>query len=193
MRPPLVPPRLDRIRLPLRTRRLYLRPPAWADLPALVPLVGDRRVARPTTIPHPYSRRDGEEFVRSSRQRRRRGSDLALLIFDRTDGRLVGGTGFHQIDWADLRFELGYWVAPSEWGKGIATEAAHAVCRTAFQTFRLHRANAWVYAFNPRSAHVLRKIGFRPEGRAREHHRDGRSWVDVLRFGLLANELRPPP
>jgi RimJ/RimL family protein N-acetyltransferase len=118
---------------------------------------------------------------------------MALLIFRRKDGRLVGGTGFHSIDWTDRRFELGYWVAPTEWGKGIATEAAYAVCREAFRTLRLHRAHANVYAFNPRSAHVLRKLGFRLEGRAREHHRDGRVWVDVLRFGLLEKELRPPP
>lgn len=150
-------------------------------------------MARPTRIPHPYTRADGEEFVRFQAVRRRRGSDLALLVFDRADGRLVGGTGLHAIDWADRRFELGYWVAPSEWGRGIATEAAHAVCRTAFRTLRLHRIQANVYAFNARSARVLKKLGFRFEGRARRFHRDGRRWVDELRFGLLAGELRRPP
>ncbi len=193
MRAPPVQSRLNRIVLPVRTRRLLLRPPRRADLRVLVPLVGDWRVARPTTIPHPYSKKDGEEFVRSVHRKRRKGTDLTLLIFERAEGRLVGGTGLHRIDWADRRFELGYWVAPSEWGKGIAAEAAYAVCRAAFETLRLHRAYATVYAFNPRSARVLRKIGFRLEGRDREHHRDGRKWVDVLRFGLLAGELRPPP
>jgi RimJ/RimL family protein N-acetyltransferase len=149
-------------------------------------------VARPTTIPHPYSTKDGEAFVEACHRNRRAGSNLALLVFDRLDRRLVGGTGFHSIDWTDRRFELGYWVAPAEWGKGIAPEAAYAVCRLAFTTLRMHRIHANVYAFNPRSARVLRKLGFRLEGRAREHHRDGGRWVDVLRFGLLAAELRPP-
>jgi RimJ/RimL family protein N-acetyltransferase len=184
---------LDRVRLPIRTPRLLLRPPRPSDLLALVPLVGDWRVARPTHIPHPYTRSDGAEFVRTNERNRRSGSALALVILDRKEGRLVGGTGFHRIDWAEGHFELGYWVAPSEWGKGIASEAGYAVCREAFRTLRLHRAHAGVYAFNPRSARVLRKLGFRFEGRAREHHRDGRTWVDVLRFGLLAGELRPPP
>jgi RimJ/RimL family protein N-acetyltransferase len=117
---------------------------------------------------------------------------MALLIFDRSDGRLLGGTGFHTINWADREFELGYWIAPSEWGKGIAAEAAYAVCREAFRTLRLHRAHAGVYEFNLRSSKVLRRIGFRLEGRDRLRHRDGRKWVDVLRFGLLAGELRAP-
>jgi [ribosomal protein S5]-alanine N-acetyltransferase len=183
---------LDRIELPIRTPRLLLRPPRLSDVPALVPLVGDWRVARPTTIPHPYSKEEGEQFVRASARKRRRGTDMALLVTDRMDGRLIGGTGFHQIDWTDRRFELGYWVAPSEWGKGFAPEAAFAVCREAFRTLRMHRIHANVYAFNARSARVLLNLGFRIEGRAREHHRDGRSWVDVLRFGLLSGELRRP-
>lgn len=117
---------------------------------------------------------------------------MALLIFDRQDHRLLGGTGFHSINWRDRRFELGYWVAPSEWGKGIATEAAHAVCQEAFRALRMHRVHACVLSFNPRSVRVLRKLGFHLEGRERQHQRDGRGWADMLRFGLLAGELRTP-
>lgn len=192
MRPVAARSRLAQIRLPIRTARLILRPPRRADVSALVPLVADWRVARATTIPHPYRRSDGEEFVRNQHRQRRRGSAMALLIFDRRTHRLLGGTGFHAIDWRDRRFELGYWVARSEWGKGIATEAAYAVCLEGFRTLQMHRVHAAVVAFNSKSAHVLRKLGFRLEGRERGQHRDGRRWVDMLRFGLLAGELRRP-
>lgn len=192
MRPPAGRPLLDRIRLPILTRRLLLRPPTRADVPSLVPLVGDWRVARPTRIPHPYGLQDGYAFVRSTARNRRRGTGLALLILDREDGQILGGTGFHGVDWADRRFELGYWIAPREWGKGIAAEAAYAVCREGFRTLRMHRVEARVYAFNPRSARVLQKVGFRLEGRLRQLHREGRGWADELVFGLLADELRQP-
>jgi [ribosomal protein S5]-alanine N-acetyltransferase len=187
------PALLRRIRLPIQTPRLLLRPPRRSDVPALVPLVADWRVARTTTIPHPHTRRDGYAFIRRTERERRKGTNLALSIRDKTDGRLLGGTGFHQIDWAERRFELGYWVAPPEWGKGIATEAAYAVCREGFRTLRMHRVEAKVFAFNPGSARVLRKVGFRLEARLRKKHRDVTGWVDVLQFGLLADELRPPP
>jgi RimJ/RimL family protein N-acetyltransferase len=192
MRTPPGPSRLHRLKLPIRTPRLLLRPPKRSDVPDLVPLVGDQRVARPTTIPHPYSTREGFKFVQTAARRRREGASLALLIVDPATGRLLGGTGIHNIDWADGRFELGYWIAPTDWGKGIAPEAAFAVCQVAFTKLGLHRAYASVRAFNPRSARVLRKVGFRPEGRSRQHDRDGRGWVDVLRFGLLKGELRAP-
>ncbi len=192
MRAPPGRPLVDGVKMPIRTDRLVLRPPRRSDVPALVPLVGDRRVARPTRIPPPYGAREGYEFVRSTQRHRRNGTGWALLITDARDGRLLGGVGLHQIDWGDRRGELGYWVAPTEWGRGIAPEAAYAVCRVAFAALRMHRVYAYVYAFNSRSARVLRKLGFRLEGRAREHHRDGRRWVDVLRFGLLVDELRPP-
>jgi len=187
------PSLLDRIELPIETRRLLLRPPSRSDVPALVPLVGDWRVARPTRIPHPYSAQQGYDFVRNAAQKRRKGTDLALVILAKENGRLVGGTGIHRIDWGNRYFELGYWVAPSEWGKGIAAEAAYAVCREGFRTLRMHRIEAHVYEFNPRSARVLRKIGFHKEGRLRDGHRDGRRWADVFSFGLLAGELRAPP
>jgi RimJ/RimL family protein N-acetyltransferase len=186
-------PALDRLTWPIETSRLLLRPPRRSDVPALVPLVGDWRVARPTRIPHPYSVRDGYEFVRSNDRKRKEGSGVALSIFDKETERLLGGTGIHAINWVDRRFELGYWIGPSDWGKGIATEAAYAVCREAFHTLGFHRAHACVFAFNPRSARVLRKIGFRLEGRFRQQHRDGRTWVDELQFGLLPKELKAPP
>ncbi len=184
---------LDRIKLPIETPRCLLRPIRRSDIPALVPLVGDRRVARPTRIPHPYSTQMGYDFVRDAARKRRKGTDLTLVILAKEDGRPIGGTGMHRVDWGNRYFELGYWVAPSEWGKGIAAEAAHAVCREAFRTLGMHRAEAHVYEFNPRSARVLRKIGFRKEGCLRDGHRDGRAWVDVFSFGLLARELRAPP
>lgn len=145
-----------------------------------------------TRIPHPYRAREGFEFIRASRRHVRKGDTLPLVVTDANDGRLLGGTGLHALDWADRRGELGYWIAPKDWGRGLAPEAAYAVCRLGFATLRLHRIQATVLAVNPRSARVLRKVGFRLEGREREHHRDGRRWVDVLRFGLLADELRPP-
>ncbi|MCI4352802.1 MAG: GNAT family N-acetyltransferase [Thermoplasmata archaeon] len=183
---------LRRVRLPILTPRLLLRPPRRSDVPALVPLVGDWRVAHPTRIPHPYGTKDGYAFIRSSQSNRRKGTALALSIFDRNDRRLLGGIGIMAIDWKDRRFELGYWVAPSDWGRGIAVEAAYAVCREAFRTLRVHRIEARVFAFNPRSARVLRKIGFRLEGRGRQRHRDGRGWTDDLQFGLFEPELRSP-
>lgn len=185
-------PLISRVKLPIRTRRLLLIAPARSGVPALVPLVGDWRVARPTRLPHPYSARDGYFYVRASAKNRRKGKALGLWILDTKDQRLLGGVGLHEFDWTDRRAELGYWIAPSEWGKGIAPEAAHALCRVAFRTLHLHRIEAHVYAFNPRSARVLRKLGFRREGRARSMHRDGRGWVDVINFGLLAVDLRAP-
>ena len=178
--------------MPVETPRFLLRFPRLSDLPALVPLVSDRRVAHPTMIPHPYPKNGGVKYTRDVQRNYRTGKGLGLLIFDKSDGRLVGGIGFHAIDWANRQSEVGYWVAPLDWGRGVAPEAAYAVCRAGFRTLRMHRISAGAFAFNARSARVLRKIGFRLEGRFREARRDGRKWVDVLRFGLLAEELRAP-
>ena len=52
----------------LETERLLLRPPEAGDMPAMVPLVGDYDVAKNLSrVPHPYMRRDAEEFIAQQR------------------------------------------------------------------------------------------------------------------------------
>lgn len=74
---------------------------------------------------------------------------------------------------------------------GYATEAASAVCGVAIRRLKLHRIDASVFDFNPRSMRVLHKLGFKREGKKREVlFRDGR-WHDEVSLGLLAKDLRP--
>ena len=48
--------------------------------------------------------------------------DMAMGIFLRESGKLVGATGLHRIDWSVPALEIGYWIAPEEEGKGYVTE-----------------------------------------------------------------------
>jgi RimJ/RimL family protein N-acetyltransferase len=57
--------------------------------------------------------------------------------------------------------DLGYWVAPPFWGRGLATEAVRAVVAGA--PFR-GSLTASVFRDNPASARVLEAAGFRRIG-----------------------------
>jgi RimJ/RimL family protein N-acetyltransferase len=52
-----------------------------------------------------YARRAYSEFLART--------NLPLFLFRRDDGRFVGGSGLHRIDWSIPRFETGYWVRTS--------------------------------------------------------------------------------
>lgn len=64
--------------------------------------------------------------------------------------------------------EMGYWLLPSFWKKGIATEAASAVIKYAFEEMNLHRIKAESEDDNPGSIATLKKLGFVYEGTQKE-------------------------
>ncbi len=70
----------------LKTDRLVLRALCQRDVPVIVQLAGDRRVAENTArIPHPYTAADAESSSPSNRQKGQRDG-----IRDHLDGALIG-------------------------------------------------------------------------------------------------------
>jgi RimJ/RimL family protein N-acetyltransferase len=61
----------------------------------------------------------------------------------------------------DEDVEIGYFVAPSRWGEGIATEAASATRDEAFERLALDELIGRCRVENIASARVLAKVGFR--------------------------------
>ncbi|GAA3846293.1 GNAT family N-acetyltransferase [Saccharothrix violaceirubra] len=67
--------------------------------------------------------------------------------------------------------EIGYWVAPSAWGRGYATEMTSAVVAELFARDRADRLMARHFAANTVSGRLLDKLGF-----TRHHVVDGLVW-----------------
>ncbi|EMA24660.1 GNAT family N-acetyltransferase [Haloarcula argentinensis] len=86
---------------------------------------------------------------------------------------------------------LGYSICPDHWGNGYATDAVDCLAQYAFQELRLNKLGADCYATNPASARVLEKVGFQQEGRRRDHAFVDGEYVDLLEYGLLADEWNP--
>ncbi len=67
----------------------------------------------------------------------------------------------------DADIEIGYFLKPSAWGQGYATEVCKRMLQFAFQEASLNEVVASVDANNVASKNVLEKSGFRHLGRAR--------------------------
>ncbi|WP_231409890.1 GNAT family N-acetyltransferase [Ralstonia solanacearum] len=92
-----------------------------------------------------------------------------LAIVENAGGNLIGTIGFHTISDANRTAEIAYDLAPSHWGKGIATAACAAVTRWAFIAYGFVRIQGTVLTSNLPSAQVLRKCGYRYEGLLRSY------------------------
>ncbi|HEV2317550.1 MAG TPA: GNAT family N-acetyltransferase [Thermoplasmata archaeon] len=164
-----------------------LRVPASQDVEPIRTACQDPSTRRGVhLLPHPYLRRHAVEFVRKKRRQYRERESLALAIISKSDGTLVGMIELMPRSSADRVAELGYWIVPEHRGRGLATEAARAVCDIGFRVLRLHRIEAGALARNGASIRVLEKAGFRHEGRHRARARVGHRWLDQVSLGLIA-------
>lgn len=127
-----------------------------------------------------------EGVLRAAAQRPR--TEYTLGVELRETGRLIGAASLF-VRSAPLRAgEIGYFLHPDSWGRGLGTEIARLLLRTGFERFGLHRISATCDPRNVASARVLRKVGMHHEGRLRHAMliRDG--WRDSDVYGIPEHE-----
>lgn len=157
------------LRLPewLETPRLRLRRPTAADALAVFErYASDPEVTRFLGWARHLERSDTDAFVTWSDLTWATHGVGPYLAFE-PGGRLVGGTGLDvETPW---RASTGYVLARDAWGRGYATELAHAMAELALGRAGLDRVAALCHASHAASARVLEKAGFVREGLLRRH------------------------
>lgn len=81
----------------------------------------------------------------------------------REDDKIIGTCGFNQIDFPNLRAEIGGELSTDYWGKNIAMEAVETIIRFGFDSINLHTIEAKVSPDNKGAIFLLQKIGFKKE------------------------------
>ena len=106
------------------------------------------------------------------------------------DDRLVGGIGLMDINGADGHAQLGLSIyKQDDWGHGYGREMIVLALRYAFNELNLYRVWLTTPGFNERAMKLYEKLGFRHEGRGREHILlDGTRW-DIVYMGMLRDEF----
>src|SRR5947207_9963945 len=157
------------------------------DLGSLVKYADNRKIwlNLRDRFPHPYTRRDGRDFIHLARSQR----PETMFAID-VDGEAAGGIGFVPLtDVERVSAEIGYWLGEPFWGRSIATEALIAVTKHAIETHGLTRLFAVPFAGNAASCRVLEKAGYVLEGRLRRSAiKDGRI-LDQLQYAFIKPEL----
>lgn len=179
---------------PIPTERLLLRPLRLADIPWVQVTAGRREIADTMiSIPHPFSARDAERYVRQRLAQARRGRGLAFGIWPRAEARFAGLVELRALDREHALAELSFWLAVPDWGRGYMGEALAALVGLSFQTLDLNRLYAYHMARNPASGRVLARLGFQVEGLLRQRVRKWGQFEDVLLRALLRGDFPPMP
>lgn len=177
----------------LVTERLVLRPPHEDDLEELAELADNREVAGMLArMPHPYAMADARQFLQSIRDEHHAGCTYAIALG--LNGAFIGCAG---LDASPRGLELGYWIGEPYWGRGYATEAAHALVDLAFRATPIETLHASCRVVNAPSRRVIHKCGFQYSGRGllesrvagcvsvERYRLDRKTWVSLRSWGVM--------
>lgn len=172
----------------LQTERLLLRPFTDADGDDLFALQSDAQVLRYWDSPPWTDRSSVAGFMAGCRRLAESGSGARVAIERGSDQAFIGWCTFNSWNPDFRSASLGYCLTRESWGRGYATEAAHALLRWAFDTFDLNRVQAEADTRNGASARVLEKLGFVREGTLREDCIVNGDVSDSWVYGLLRRD-----
>ena len=169
-------------------RRVRLRWLRDEDVPALWTIFGDPEVTRHwghSTLPDLSAATALLQNIRQQFAWQRLFQwGVALLDTD----TVIGTSTLASLSHEHRRAVLGFALARSAWGKGYIDEALRVLLRFSFSEMGLHRLTADTDPRNERSIRTLERLGFRREGRLREHYLLHGERQDSILYGLLRSD-----
>jgi RimJ/RimL family protein N-acetyltransferase len=181
--------------IPLPTPRLTdgeitLRPWERRDVPAITAACQDPEIPRWTVVPRHYTERHARDFVSSTAGDLKAGRELALAVVD-TEDRVLGAIGMSNFNWADMKAEIGYWMAPEARRHGYGARATRMLAAWAVTTLGLERLELLANPENEGSQRLAERAGFTREGVLRRYRRRHGVREDLVMYSLLAEDLEP--
>ena len=115
------------------------------------------------------------------------------FIIEKKDGSKIGYIWhFTMVHPAAKLLEIGYFLVPSETGKGYCSEAAKIMVDYLFLSKDIVRIQAHTDLRNVASQKVLEKVGFRREGTIRKSIFIRGEWRDAYSYSILREEWKEP-
>jgi ribosomal-protein-alanine N-acetyltransferase len=184
-------PRID-------TERLALRVPTPEDAAAMLRFASENRehfapwepVRDEEYFTKAYWRRELERVVEHARA----GTSIRFVLLprDADPQPIVGHCTFSNIVRGSFQAaHLGYGLDSRAVGKGLMEEALRAAIAYVFDELSLHRIMANYMPTNERSGRLLRKLGFAPEGYARDYLFLAGAWQDHVLTAVINEHWRP--
>ncbi|MDO5672467.1 MAG: GNAT family protein [Actinomycetaceae bacterium] len=129
-----------------------------------------------------------ERYVYQADQDARNGVGLMFGIL--VDGELLGQISLSSITrGSGLRGSIGYWVAQSAAGRGLAPLVVAMLTDWAIFELGLHRIEIFIRPENAASLRVVDKLGLRLEGYHEAYMHINGQWADHLGFAVVREEI----
>lgn len=158
----------DALVLPaLSGRAVALRAFRARDIDVVLEAAYDPVIPLITSIPASADREQALAYIARQHDRLRERAGYSFAIADHSD-TAVGQIGLWLRDMSTGRASIGYWVAPSARGRGVAAEALGVLVEWARTLPGLDRVELYVEPWNQASWRTAERVGLKREGLLRE-------------------------
>jgi RimJ/RimL family protein N-acetyltransferase len=172
------------------TAELRLEPLSARHLDDLDALARDPEVLRFTRVPEPVPPGFARNWLARYEAGRRDGTAEGFAAVD-GDGAFLGLALAPDIDVEGRQLELGYIVAPSARGRGVATAILRKLTRWAFTEAGALRAYLLIETSNAASRRVAERCGYIQEGVLRSVHLKQDRRADLTLWSRLPSDPEP--
>lgn len=184
-------PKMSELSLEIETARLVLRPFVESDADAIFPIASQVDFSKFMSWRPHQDREQTLAFLKGSLSVAAQNEGAVWAI--EYEGKACGCIGLDGLTWQvnalrHDRADLGYWLAPALWNKGLMTEAASAIVRFGFEKIGLHKIATRCFVDNTASRRVIEKTGFRFVGRAEDDVWRDTRWITQLLYEMTAPE-----
>ncbi|KAA3618695.1 MAG: N-acetyltransferase [Calditrichaeota bacterium] len=166
--------------------KYYIRPGTFADAVDLARYGNNKEIAKNLrdSFPYPLTEHDVQLWLAESISQ-----VLPTKLVIANAEEAIGSIGLKEQGGMQCHAaELGYWLAQPFWNRGIMSKAIPLMINYGFKEMQLQRIFAYVFEWNPASAHILEKSGFKKEGTLRKDIIKNGRLLDQSVYGLLKDE-----
>lgn len=171
----------------LNTTRFYLREIEQPDIRDIHKGLSDKRVTQYYAVHFPTLEATQEQMDWFE-DLKRNGTGFWWGVYDRETERFCGAGGFNNLDKTNRKAEIGFWLLPQFWGKGIMTEVMPILFQAGFDQLHLNRIEGFVDSRNSNCKKALRKIHFTYEGTMQECEVNGDEFLSVAIYAILKKD-----
>lgn len=106
-----------------------------------------------------------------------------------TDGQtFYGAGGFNDLSKQHKKAEIGFWLLPAFWGKGLMQEALPLICNYGFETLGLNRIEGFIDSENSSCKKAIEKLNFKLEGTMRNCEIKNGNFLSLDIYSRLKND-----
>ncbi|MEE0857913.1 MAG: GNAT family N-acetyltransferase [Acutalibacteraceae bacterium] len=172
------------------TNRFIIRPYNQSDDKDLLNTIGKYDIYKTTYgIPHPCSIKYARKWIKNVVDNALANRAYEYAIINKSDNVYLGNVGLINIDIANRKCDISYFVDPCYWGCGVATEVSAELIKYAFYNLNMNRIGGMCMEHNTASARVMEKLLMEYEGTMRGYFIKDNELINVKIYSILKDEF----